>query len=54
MCRAPLQPRSAPRRHPLQDVPALAQTLLPLLLICLLAILLLLASSMSRRKTKRE
>ncbi|KAL4445892.1 hypothetical protein ABPG77_009091 [Micractinium sp. CCAP 211/92] len=37
-----------------KDVPALAQALLPLLLICLLAILLLLASSMSRRKTKRE
>ncbi|KAL4425706.1 hypothetical protein ABPG75_009722 [Micractinium tetrahymenae] len=37
-----------------QDVPALAQALLPLLLVCLLAILLLLASSMSRRKAKRE
>lgn len=37
-----------------QDVPALARALMPLLLVCLVAILLLLASSMSQRKAKRE
>jgi len=38
----------------LQDVQTLAKELLPLLLVCLLAILLMLASSMTRRKAKRE